>query len=158
MTFAADLFDADYLGEDLALVDGDLAFDTQGDFVTVADTANVVAAFRRLMATPLGSLLQLVHDVDPYRLLTTMEGYGNPAFRYLSEPASASLTASMREAVLACVQQEDRIVLLELQARFEPSGFGPMLVFDMTYKVKGTPDQQFALLSVNPYTHGLELR
>lgn len=158
MSLSVDLFDPDYLGEDLALVEGDLAFDDQGDFVTVSDAANVVASFRRILATPQGSLSRFVYDVDPYRPVITMTRYGNPAYQYLSEPASAALTAQMREAVLQCVDQEERLVLLDLQARFEPGNPGPTLVFDIVYKIRGTADQRFTLLSVNPYTHDLELR
>lgn len=158
MSLSVDLFDPDYLGEDLALVEGDLAFDELGDLQTVADGANVVASFRRILATPQDSLSRFVYDVDPYRPVITMVGYGNPAYQYLSEPASAALTASMREAVMACVNQEERLVLLDLQARFEPGNGGPTLVFDINYKIRGTADQRFTLLSLNPYTHDLELR
>lgn len=158
MSFSVDLFDPDYLGEDLALVDGDLTFGDQGDLVTVSDAANVLASFRRLLMTPQGSLAQFVVDVDPYKPLITMRSYGNPAYRYLSEPASSALTALMREAVLECINQEERIVVLDLQTRFEPAKHGPSLVFDILYKVRGTADQQFTLMAVNPYSHDLELR
>jgi hypothetical protein len=158
MTTRVDLFDPDYLQEDLALVDGDLAFDEQGDFQTVQDAANVVASFRRILATPLNALSRFVHDVDPYRLVVTMQNYGNGAYALLSEPLGPGLTLAMRHAIQACADQEERLVLLEVQPRIEPTERGATLAMDVFYRVRGTPDDQFTLMTVNPFTQELELR
>lgn len=158
MSTRVDLFDPDYLQEDLALVDGDLAFDEQGDFQTVQDAANVVASFRRILATPLNALSRFVHDVDPYRLIVTMQGYGNGGYALLSEPLGPGLSIAMRQAVQDCADQEPRLALLDLQSRIEPTDRGATLVMDVFYRVRGTSDDQFTLMSVNPFTQELELR
>lgn len=125
-----------YYEADLALAEGDLVVANQ-DYLTWNWAESLSAALLRRLNTPLGSIASSVHGMEG--LLVLNANYGNPAFRYLSEPQGAATTARMREGVLACLAQEDRIDVLDLTSSLDVSSAGtPLLVFDLLYTIAGT--------------------
>lgn len=101
----------------------------------------------RRLNTPVGGIATTVLDVTG--LLTLNQSYGNPAFKLLSEPLSAATIAGMREGAWTCLQQEDRITLLGVDASLQSVGNLPMLVLTLTYQITGTSGSAQLLVGAN---------
>lgn len=130
-------YGAAYFEADLALgPDGDLVVAHQ-DYATANWAENLNASLLRRLNTPRGAVASSVRGTEGVLVLNA--GYGNPAFRYLSEPLNAATTIKLRQGILTCLADEDRIDVLELNSRVDVVASGlPLLVFDLTYTLAGT--------------------
>jgi hypothetical protein len=142
------VFDDDQL---LALLgpnfyEGDLALGGDGevqianqDLVAWNWVESLNAALLRRLNTPLGAIASSVWGTEGVLVLNA--GYGNPAFRAVSEPRTPETTQLLKSGVLACLAQEDRVVVREVSTRYTLAGGVdglPLLVFDIVYGIAGT--------------------
>ena len=140
----------DYLEGDLALtagLQGDLATTDLGDLATLNWAENVRVSVLRRLNTPMGAIASSVLGTEG--LLILNEGYGNPALGLLSEPLSPSLLLRVRDRIIVCLDQEDRIDVLEVTPRLEADTNGRRMVIDVSYAIKDTPGQQLLTIGAN---------
>jgi phage baseplate assembly protein W len=126
-------------GNDLALTDegdgGDLFSDSDGDLASNEGWDNLRQAIVRRLNTMQGHLSRLVRDVESlYRVNHT---YGNPAYRFLSEPINNNTINGLRTGVEECLREEDRIAILSVSVRIEVEA-RIRVVLDIEYTESGT--------------------
>jgi phage baseplate assembly protein W len=121
----------DFLGSDLALLDGDLVLDETGDYKIVEADEHVRLSIYRLLATPLNSIVSLTQD---YAQLAAFKlNYGNNAFQYLSEPQTNSLVVTLREEIVQALRQEERITVLDASGVFSYDDRGAYITVSVQY-------------------------
>ena len=152
--FSEDLlatFGDDYLDGDIALTPGpdggDLAFDERGDLLSLNWADNLRASLIRRLNTPLGSIASLAFGTEG--LLVLNETYGNPAHSMISEPLTPVTISRLRAGVQTCLEQEDRIDLLEVGSRLENMTNRLVLVLDIVYAVRDSGDRQVLSVGTN---------
>jgi hypothetical protein len=141
---------------DLQLADGDfggdLLIDAEGDLETVDGWINLHQAIRRRLGTIKGYLGNFVRDVEG--LVQVDHTYGNPAFKYLSEPIDNNTLVALRLGVQECLQEEDRIIVTDVRVGLVPVGNMIRIVIDIDYREAEDSDRTVRLLQTE---RGLEI-
>lgn len=142
-------FGDDYYPGDLALLAGDLVVEN-ADLAAIDWAENIRLAVLRRLNTPVGAIATTCLTVDGLVVLNAT--YGNPAMRYLSEPLHPGTVSLIRQGVIDCLNEEDRIELVDVGSRLEPYPQGVMLVFDLVYTIRETGEQVNLAVAANSQT------
>lgn len=131
------------LGTDLASSDdefgGDLIVsDTKDGYKEVSGKVNLKYALRRRLSTAQGFLKRFTRDYESLYLLDPT--YGNPAHKYLSEPIGPGMLLGLKNEVAACLQEEDRIELIDVGISLVPYQGVPRISLNISYYEKGVSE------------------
>lgn len=128
------------LGQDLDLepeeTGGDFVVGPDMDIGFVAGYENLRSALLRRLITPLGSISTYVYDTTG--LLITDQLYGNGSYRYLSEPLSSTLIATIKNEMNVCLLQESRIQVQSIDAKLVTTQGQYQVLYTINYVTTGT--------------------
>lgn len=138
------------LGIDLATSDGEFGGDlillgSKEDYGVDFGRTNLKYAIRRRLSTPQGFLKRFIRDYEG--LYTINNTYGNPAYRYLSEPIGPSILLNLKSEVMACLQEEDRIEVTDVGISFVPYQGLPRVSLTISYIEKGLNELSSVVLT-----------
>ena len=141
-----DQFNELYLGEDVVVTDGDdggdLIFGLETELESVVGYAELKQAIKRRLLTPKGALTRTIQDYTGVQIINA--DYGNGAWKYLSEPLSASLPSNIKNEIKICLAKEDRIIVNDITHEIVTEQNRLVLRFNIVYSVKAS-NEIFAL-------------
>lgn len=115
---------------------GDLIVSSTKDgYEFIGGRENLKEAIRRRLSTPQGYLKQFVRDYLSLYLVNYT--YGNPAYKYLSEPLEGPMVFTLKSEVINCLQEEDRIEILDVNVSLVPMNGYPRISLDIQYREVG---------------------
>jgi hypothetical protein len=135
-----DLFTDDDFGTDFDLVAGDLTVDSTLDVTALNGFDYVDQMVRRRLSTPRGALRAWVQDVEG--LKEVQATYGNGAFRYKSEPMTASVVNSIRDELVLCLSEEPLVADVAIGISIQTAAGVAVPVYDVRYTVRATGDSR----------------
>lgn len=135
-----DQFNEAYLGEDVVITDGDnggdLIFGLESELENVIGYDELRQAIRRRLMTPKGALTRSIQDYTGVQIINS--DYGNGAWKYLSEPLTASLPSNIKNEIKTCLAKEDRIVVTDITHEIVNQNNRLILRFTIYYSVKAS--------------------
>lgn len=137
-------YSPDSLGEDLLIDDeetgGDLVQSPGFDLEFIDSESNLKASLIRRLTTPKGFLARFVQDYTG--LVSVNSEYGNDAYKYLSEPLTATTISSIKEELRICLGQESRIEVADITPTIVPYYGTYQVFYSITYSVVGSDDME----------------
>jgi phage baseplate assembly protein W len=127
-------------GSDIALSDNEFGGDlvvssTKDGYELVSGRENLKEAIRRRLSTPEGFLKRFIRDYT--NLFLVNYTYGNPAYKYLSEPVEPSMIFTLKAEVMSCLQEENRIEIQDVNVSIVPVNNYPRISLSIQYTEVG---------------------
>ena len=144
-----------FLGTDLVLVDGDLSVTEAGDYAVVSDEDNVAEARMRRLKLPKGSAAVVIEDVNGLKVVNY--DLGNDAHKYKSEPRTINLMNLIRQAVIECIEADDRLEVFDSNAQIVDDEGIPRISINVDDMIRGGGRTATSSIRYNATTGEIEV-